>query len=155
MVTGLDSFHYGVEASLFQRAGKWLEVNAFASVGKWRWTKDVSAIIYDDYSGTEIGRVNVYWDGRPVADAPQTQIGDSTKFILPAGFSASADWQFNDRMYADVDPLARNSPDDRQYSYRIPGYQLVGASVSWAYEWKYGARPTRKIGLNVFMRGDN
>lgn len=58
-------------------------------------------------------------------------------------------------MYADFDPLARNSPDDRQYSYRIPGYQLVGASVSWAYEWKYGARPTRKIGLNVFMRGDN
>ena len=100
-------------------------------------------------------RVNVYCDGRPVADAPQTQIGASAKFILPAGFSASADWQFNDRMYADFDPLARNSPDDRQYSYRIPGYRLVGASVSWAYEWKYGARPTRKIGLNVFMRGDN
>ena len=100
-------------------------------------------------------RVNVYCDGLPVADAPQTQIGASAKFILPAGFSASADWQFNDRMYADFDPLARNSPDDRQYSYRIPGYQLVGASVSWAYEWKYGAKPTRKIGLNVFMRGDN
>ena len=91
MVTGLDAFHYGVEASLFQRAGKWLEVNAFASVGNWRWTKDVSAIIYDDYSGTEIGRVNVYCDGLPVADALQTQIVASAKFILPAGFSASAD----------------------------------------------------------------
>lgn len=155
MVTGLDAFHCGVEASLFQRVGKWLEANAFASIGNWRWMKDVSAIIYDDYSGTEVGRVNVYCDGLPVADAPQTQIGASAKFILPAGFSASADWQFNDRMYADFDPLTRNNPDDRQHSYRIPGYHLLGASVSWGSEWKYGARSTRKIGLNVFVRGDN
>ena len=87
MVTGLDAFHYGLETSVFQRVGNWLEVNAFASIGDWRWTKDVSAIIYDDYSGVEMGRVNVYCDGLPVADAPQTQIGASAKFSMPAGFS--------------------------------------------------------------------
>ena len=164
MVTGLDALHYGVEASLFQRAGNWLEVNAFASIGDWRWKNDVSAIIYDDYSGVEMGRVNVYCDGLPVADAPQTQIGASAKFSMPAGFSATADWQFNDRMYADFDPLSRNNPDDRQHSYRIPGYHLLGASLSWGTEWKYAKtsresgsidRSLRKITVNVFLRGDN
>lgn len=43
MATGLDAFHCGVEASLFQRVGRWLEANAFASIGNWRWMKDVSA----------------------------------------------------------------------------------------------------------------
>lgn len=164
MVTGLDAFHYGLETSVFQRVGNWLEVNAFASIGDWRWTKDVSAIIYDDYSGVEMGRVNVYCDGLPVADAPQTQIGASAKFSMPAGFSAVADWQFNDRMYTDFDPLSRNNPDDRQYSYRIPGYHLLGATISWGKDWQRTSasgesgsidRHLRKISLNVFLRGDN
>ena len=43
MATGLDAFYCGVEVSLFQRVGKWLEANAFASIGNWRWMKDVSA----------------------------------------------------------------------------------------------------------------
>lgn len=153
MVTGLDALHTGIELSSFQRVSNWLEVNAFASIGNWRWKNDVNAIIYDDYSGIEMGRVNVFCDNLPVADAPQTQIGASPKFMLPAGFTATIDWQFNDRMYADFDPLTRNNPDDREHSYRYPSYHLFGASVSWVKAWNINA--DRKISLNVFMRGDN
>ena len=113
----------------------------------------MNAIIYDDYSGIEMGRVNVFCDNLPVADAPQTQIGASPKFMLPAGFTATIDWQFNDRMYADFDPLTRKNPDDREHSYRYPSYHLFGASVSWVKAWNINA--DRKISLNVFMRGDN
>ncbi len=170
MVTGLDAFHCGVEASLFQRVGTWLELNAFASVGDWRWKNDVSAIIYDDYSGTETGRVNVYCDGLPVGDAPQTQVGACSKFLIPAGFSISLEWQFNDRMYADFDPLTRTAPSDRRTSYRIPGCHLLGADVSWGHDFRihgasqwrgleFGsgeqANNDRKIRLRLFLRGDN
>ena len=68
MITGLDALHYGAELSIFQKAGRWLEFNAFASIGDWRWKNDVQATIYDDYSGVEIGTVNVFCDGLPVAD---------------------------------------------------------------------------------------
>lgn len=171
MVTGLDAIHYGVEASIFQRAGKWLEFNAFASVGEWRWKNDVNAVIYDDYSGVEIGKVAVYCDGLPVADAPQTQIGASAKFLIPAGFSIALDWQFNDRMYADFDPLTRTDPSDRQASYRVPGYHLLGADISWGHDFSLsgatqrraaesgvtepGRSRNRRLSLKLFLRGDN
>ncbi|MGN1216082.1 MAG: TonB-dependent receptor [Candidatus Cryptobacteroides sp.] len=148
MVRGLDALHSGVEASFFQRVGKWLEINAFASIGDWKWKNDVNAVIYDDYSGVEIGKVDVYCDGLPVADAPQTQIGASLKANLPKGFSLGADWQFNDRMYADFDPLSRTDPQDRTPSYRIPSYHLLGADASWTGMFT-------KFSMTLFVQVDN
>ena len=177
MVTGLDALHCGIEASFFQRVGKWLEFNAFASLGDWRWKNDVRAVIYDDYSGVEVGRVDVYCDGLPVADAPQTQLGASLKFVFPLGFALGAAWQFNDRMYADFDPLTRTDANDRQTSYRIPGYHLLGAVFSWGRElgrktirataqtdcaanstgvgYSGTGASKRKMALNIFLRADN
>lgn len=170
MVTGLDALHCGIEASLFQRVGKWLEFNAFASLGDWRWKNDVRAVIYDDYSGVEVGRVDVYCDGLPVADAPQTQLGASLKFVFPLGFALGAAWQFNDRMYADFDPLTRTDENDRQRSYRIPGYHLLGTDISWGQDFRLpGAARSRSLdalegnsehsvrhlSLRLFLRADN
>ena len=170
MVTGLDALHCGIEASLFQRVGKWLEFNAFASLGDWRWKNNVRAVIYDDYSGVDVGRVDVYCDGLPVADAPQTQLGASLKFVFPLGFALGAAWQFNDRMYADFDPLTRTDENDRQRSYRIPGYHLLGADISWGQDFRLpGAARSRSLdvlegnsehsvrhlSLRLFLRADN
>ncbi|MCI6112660.1 MAG: DNA recombination protein RmuC, partial [Rikenellaceae bacterium] len=74
MVTGLDAFHCGVEFEIRQRIADWIRLSAFASVGNWKWMNDVSATIYDHYSGNAIGEINVYCAGLPVGDAPQTQI---------------------------------------------------------------------------------
>lgn len=147
MITGLDALHKGVEASLYQRIGRRVEFKAFASIGDWRWMNDVSAIIYDDYTGLEAGRVNVYCDGLPVADAPQTQMGANLRVNAAHGFSVGVDVQYNDRMYADFDPSTRNNAEDRATSYRIPGYHLLGADFSWTT----GGRHT----LKVFLRADN
>lgn len=174
MVTGLDAFHYGVEAEVFHRLTDWLKLSAFASVGDWRWKNDVQAIIYDDYTRLEIGRVNVYSDGLPVGDAPQTQIGAVMDVDIPTGFHLSVDWQFNDRMYADFDPVSRTDPSDRAPSYRIPSYHLLGATLSWSRQtslptaggcrlgrnssvYANGADSpyTRNLGLTLFVTGNN
>lgn len=174
MVTGLDAFHYGVEAEVFHRLTDWLKLSAFASVGDWRWKNDVQAIIYDDYTRLEIGRVNVYSDGLPVGDAPQTQIGAVMDVDIPTGFHLSVDWQFNDRMYADFDPVSRTDPSDRAPSYRIPSYHLLGATLSWSRQTSLpaascchwgrkgsahasgaGSHCTRNLGLTLFVTGNN
>lgn len=171
MVTGLDAFHYGAEIEVFHRVTDWLKLSAFASAGDWRWKNDVEAIIYDDYTMQEMGRVNVYSDGLPVGDAPQTQIGAVMDVDIPAGFHLSVDWQFNDRMYADFDPVGRTDSSDRSASYRIPSYHLLGATLSWSSRSaglscgknavstgeSYGRRQGngRGVGLNLFVTGSN
>lgn len=148
MVTGLDAFHYGVEAEVMYRMTEWLKFSAFVSAGDWRWKNDVQAVIYDDYTRQEIGKVDVYSSGLPVGDAPQTQIGAVMDVDIPSGFRLSVDWQFNDRMYADFDPVTRTDPVDRSPAYRIPSYHLLGATLSWY-------RKTGRTGLTLFVTGSN
>jgi len=149
MVTGLDAFHYGVELDAFYRPADWVKLSAFASIGDWRWKNDVEAIIYDNYSDVQVGTVGVYSDGLPVGGAPQTQIGAEAAFSIPGGFALSADWQFNDRMYAEFDPVARTSSQDRSYSYRIPSYHLLGATLQWT------CNIAGRYGITVFVTGAN
>ena len=151
MVTGLDAFHYGAEADVFYRPVDRIKLSAFASVGDRRWQNDVRAIIYDSYTDMEIGRVNVYSDGLPVGDAPQTQLGAAVEVTLPYGFRIEADWQFNDRMYADFDPVTRTEPSDRLPSYRIPSYHLLGATFSWTHRFGERSRPE----LTLYATGAN
>ncbi len=54
---------------------RWLSLEGNLSVGNWRWKNDVKANIYDQYSGLKIDEINVYSNGLPVGDAPQTQVG--------------------------------------------------------------------------------
>lgn len=149
MVTGLDAFHYGIEVDAFYNPCRWISMDAFASIGDWRWMNDVQAIIYDDYSDIQIDEVHVYCGGLPVGDAPQTQIGASMKFNIPAGFTLSVDWQFNDRMYADFDPVTRRDASDRQSSYRLPAYHLLASTLQWS------GKMSDRGSVTVFLTGNN
>jgi hypothetical protein len=127
MVTGLDALHYGVEADAFYKPADWVRISAYISLGDWRWKNDVAAVIYDNYSDNQVGTIGVYSDGLPVGGAPQTQVGAAVRFDIPAGLSLDVDWNFNDRMYAEFDPVTRTSAEDRSPAYRIPSYHLLGA----------------------------
>lgn len=149
MITGLDALHYGMEIEARHRFTGWLELSVFASLGHWTWQNDVSANIYDNYTGAVAETINVYSRGLPVGDAPQTQAGAVLDITFLKGFRFSADWQFNDRMYADFDPEGRTDPEDRADPYRIPSYHLVNASLSWS------SSIGRKLSLTVFANANN
>ena len=153
MVTGLDAFHYGVEADVFYRPVEWVKLSAFVSVGDWRWLNDVEAVVYDNYSDNKVGTKCVYSDGLPVGGAPQTQIGADVTFEIPYGFSIMADWAFNDRMYAEFDPVTRDSADDRKPAYRIPSYHLLGATLQWS--GNISRNKARNYRLTAFLTGAN
>ncbi|HBY01541.1 MAG TPA: hypothetical protein DEG92_03205, partial [Rikenellaceae bacterium] len=74
MIQGLDALHTGIEIDAEYKPSRLVTLRSYISLGKWNWKNDVSAKIYDDYSGLEIGNVNVYSDGLAVGDAPQTQL---------------------------------------------------------------------------------
>lgn len=149
MITGLDALHYGAEVEAYHRFTRWMTLRAFASIGHWTWQNDVSANIYDNYSGAVLETLNVYSSGLPVGDAPQTQVGAILEIKFLKNFKFCADWQFNGRMYADFDPDGRTDPDDRAPSYRIPAYHLLNASLSWS------GRIGNRLGLTIFVNGYN
>ena len=148
MVKGLDAFHYGLEADLWWSPERFLRLDAFASVGDWRWKNDVTATIYDPTTLQPMGNVNVYADGLHVGDAPQTQIGASVRLSLTPGLDIRAEWSWNDRYWADFDPVSRTDPEDRADSYRIPSYHLFNVGVKWTGS-------IRKMGIVLFLNANN
>jgi len=138
LVSGLDAFHYGGEFDAFLTPCRIFRLDVFASIGDWRWKNDVEAIIYDPVTMQPVQQVNVYADGLHVGDAPQTQVGASALVTVPLGHAPSselsfrADWNYNDRFWADFDPVTRTDISDRRDSYRIPGYHLLNANLSWS-----------------------
>ena len=138
---------------MYFRPAEWMNLSAFASVGDWRWLNDVEAVVYDNYSDNKVGTIGVYADRLPVGGAPQTQIGADVTFDIPYGFSLMADWSFNDRMYAEFDPVTRTSADDRKPAYRIPSYHLLGATLQWS--GNISRNRARNYYLTVFLTGTN
>ncbi len=131
LLQGLDALHYGIEAEAAFRPWHFVNIGAFASFGNWRWKNDVSANIYDNYSGLLKDVINVYSNGLPVGDSPQTQLALSTSARIAKNIELNADWKFFGRMYADFDPKDRRNPDDRALPYKTPDYTLLNAGISW------------------------
>lgn len=141
MVTGLDAFHYGLEIDAYYNITGWLKMEGNASFGSWRWKNDVSATIYDSYTGQPATEINVYSNGLPVGDAPQTQIGARAE-VQPFKYALShagkmfnnltinAEWSFADRYWADFEPSTRTVAEDVTDPYRIPSYNIVNAGIS-------------------------
>lgn len=172
MITGLDAFHYGVEVDAYYNFARWGKLAAYASIGKWEWKNDVSAIIYDNYTGQVAQEINVYSDGLPVGDAPQTQIGASLIFTPLAALSGysmvdptgtlsyaksgelylQVGWSYNARYWADFEPNTRTNASDRTDPYRIPDYNLVNLSVSYQRHFMMGKRA---LGMNLFFNLNN
>lgn len=153
MVQGLDALHYGLELNIGHDITHWLNLNAYASFGNWKWKNDVSANIYDEYSGVVVDQVEVYSNGLPVGDSPQTQVSLMADIALFRGVTLNADWKFNSRLYADFDPTTRNNPADRESSYRLPDNNLINAGITWEKNWT--GITSRAINTTLFLTVNN
>ena len=149
MISGLDAFHYGIEIDAWHNFTRWLKLSGYASIGSWRWKNNVNAKIYDPYSGQVAQEINVYSNGLPVGDAPQTQIGANLAINPLRNLFIRAEWQYNGRYWSDFEPSARTNPDDLTNPYRIPAYHLLNAGVTWdTVLWN-------KINIGLFFNLNN
>ncbi len=149
MITGLDALHYGTEIDLWHNFTRWLKLSAYASIGSWKWKNNVNAKIYDPYSGQIAQEINVYSNGLPIGDAPQTQIGAGLEIKPLRNISIRAEWQYNDRYWADFEPSTRTNPDDFSDPYRIPSYNLLNAGINW--DTVIG----KKLNMGIFFNLNN
>ncbi len=152
LIRGLDALHKGIEITGDYNPYHFLSLSAYASFGDWKWKNNVSANIYDPYSGLVTEVINVYSDGLPVGDAPQTQLALLAEINLTKKLSVTADWNHNSRMYADFDPKERQSASDKQHSYKLPSYSLVNMGVNWSPTTTINSR---KFYINVYARVNN
>lgn len=161
LIRGLDALHQGIEITGNYNPTHYLSLTAFASFGDWKWKNNVSANIYDPYSGLITQVINVYSDGLPVGDAPQTQLAISASASLTKQLSITADWNHNSRMYADFDPKERQDAADKQHSYRLPSYSLVNLGISWnpiirgLVNSNSLHKYPRKVNINIYARLNN
>lgn len=152
MITGLDAFHYGGEIETHYGLRNIFRINAFASIGDWRWKNNVNATIYDPYTNLPLEEINVYSDNLHVGDAPQTQVGASFdfhpfnifdrysmglrgkggRFFANADLSINMDWTYNDRFWSDFDPVTRKNKEEAVDSYRIPAYHILNLNIAWS-----------------------
>ena len=73
--------HDGIELELKTKPLPSLELGGILSIGDWRWDNDVTAEIIDEETNQVLEELNIYSAGLLVGDAPQTQLGLSTKLI--------------------------------------------------------------------------
>ena len=145
MIRGLDAFHYGVEIDAYYNFANWMKAEAYASIGSWEWKNDVSAIIYDNYSGQKVQEIHVYSDGLPVGDAPQTQVGASVSVMPCTGLTMQLGWSYNARYWADFEPNTRTDAADRAEPYKLPDYSLVNLGVSYQKNFKAGDKSVNTV----------
>ncbi len=148
IISGLDALHQGIEVNANYNPSRAVSLSAYASFGNWNWKNDVSANIYDEYSGLLKDVINVYSDGLPVGDSPQTQVAFFAQLNLGKGITLNADWRYHGNMYADFDPRDRQNPGDRSPSFKIPGYSITSVGV-------YKTKTIGKLNTTIYATVDN
>ncbi|MDT8394042.1 MAG: TonB-dependent receptor [Bacteroidales bacterium] len=133
LIHGLDAVHKGVEMEISQRLNKNISLAGIVSVGDWKWQNDVDAEVYDN-NNVLLDTISVYANGLYVGDAPQTQFGLSGNYSFLDHFTLVLNWVYYDRLYADFDPVKRNSANDREQSFRIPSYHLLDAHFTITFK---------------------
>lgn len=130
-VLGLKATHMGAELDAKFKATRWLSFFVAAGIGDWKWKNDVSAVIFDD-KGAVADTVNVYADGVPVGDQPQTQIVLGTKVLPIKRLQLGLSLRIYDRLYRGYDVTELDSPDYE--AEMLPAYDMVDFNAS--YEFK-------------------
>ncbi len=142
-VTGLDAFHYGGEVEAYYSPVNYVKLSTYISIGEWRWKSDATVTIFDNTTNLPKDDKIVYCKGLHVGDAPQTQIGvtievnpfralyNKGKIFNIADFKIKVNWNYNDRHWADFNPINRTDINDRNESYRIPEYHILNLSFTW------------------------
>ena len=82
-INGMDALHMGIEAEIGYRITKGLLSETVIAVGNWKWLSSDSAIVTDQNTGAEVGKVFFDARGLKVGDAAQTQLRESLRWELP------------------------------------------------------------------------
>ncbi len=133
MINGLKSKNMGIEADIYVKLSEKFKVGGWMSLGDFKWDNNVTATLFND-NNIAVDTVNVFAKGLYIGGTAQTQAGTYVDFTLLKSLNIRAEYQYNDRVYADFDPTQRNNPDDLAQSYRFPSFGTVNLFMGMPFK---------------------
>lgn len=131
---GLNAIHQGVELETWIELDKKLDVKAMASVGDWKWQKDVTASLYNEEQ-EYVGETMVYAEDLHVGDAAQTTFALGMNYEFVKNFKIGADINHFNRLYASFDVNTRSNVAEKGIdAWELPSYEVVDMNFSYNFK---------------------
>jgi len=133
-ITGLNALHQGIEITTSINPIKKLDINVMASIGDWRWDKNVIAEIYNAdnvYQRTD----SVFSKGVHVGDAAQTTASLTVNYEILPRLKIGIDYSYTANLYAYFDITTRStSKDEGKDAWKMPSYHLIDLNIKYGFK---------------------
>ena len=137
LLRGIDARHMGVELESTVRPHRMVEVRGMASIGSWKWLNDVNTTFAPEDQPSLIDTINVYVDGLPVGDAPQTTFAMSIRLFPIRGLYLDFVGRYSGNHWANFDPIERTDETDDADPWKIPEYTLFDVHFGYTLPLNY------------------
>ncbi len=145
-LSGLNAVHQGIELDFSSQPVRGLTVRGMVSVGDWRWSNNVDALVSDD-NNVVVDTIRVFADGLKVGDAAQTTAAIGVEYALPFGLSFDVDYWHGWELYTNFDPTSRSAASEAGLqALRLPSYGLLDAGLTYRIKLK---KTTLKLRFNM------
>jgi len=131
---GVDALHQGIEFDMVYEPIAGLKITGMASIGDWTWSNNVTDVgVFDE--NTLITRVDAFIAGSHVGDAAQTTAAVGLRYEVMKGLTFGVDYNYYDRLYAQFDPIDRDSSEDEGVeAWKVPAYGLVDLNMTYDFD---------------------
>ena len=148
-IKGLDQRHMGFELEATYRLMDKVGFGAIASIARWEYLNDVSAVIKSYDGGITSIPINLYTADLKVGDAPQTQLAAWVNLYPVKGLHAQLIFRHNADHYADFNPANRDDATDTKQVWKTPAYSVLDAHINYNLPLK------GKLGVTIFVHAFN
>ncbi|MGR3812065.1 TonB-dependent receptor [Jiulongibacter sp. NS-SX5] len=143
----IDVRHNGIEVEALYKPTDKLSVQAMASLGDWRYTKDFNAQIFDA-NQQPIGEGTLYLKDAKVGDAAQTTAALNVDYKVAKALSVDLGYRFVDGLYADYSIAdSQFANPDNDGALKLPSYSLVDAGVTARFDL-FGNEASIRLNVN-------
>jgi iron complex outermembrane receptor protein len=138
--SGLSQLHTGLELDFVARPVEGVSVRGFASLGDWKYDKDVYVRKFDEDQNLLSEAIQDV-EGSKVGAAAQTTFGLGAAYKITKGLSIDADWRSYSDLYADV--VIKDNIE-------LPAYDLFDAGITYNLKFTETSLTLRANVNNVF-----
>lgn len=145
----INQLHRGLEIDARVRATSTFTLKGYASVGDWKYNGNASVKYYDANRDLVDEQENIYIDGAAVGGSAQTSVGIGFDFEIIQGLKIDADYNYYDRLYAQVGPTDSGfQKADNDGVIELPAFGLLDAGLT--YRRAMGNGQVAKLRFNVY-----
>ena len=134
-ILGINALHQGVEFEGIYKPTSRITVKAMASYGDYIWSDDVNFTLYDE-NQTAVGSYNAYIADVHVGNSAQVTAALGCDYEVLPKLKIGADFNWYGKNYADFDPTARTTIENKVDAWEMPNYYILDVNAN--YKFKMG-----------------